>query len=122
MTRLEQIRQEAQQIQGYLEITVSGGISEMLERVETLGIYYARSGVMLAEVVSMRDAEIARVFRDEKEAIVGLSPTLAGKLIKGATAELNGLEKWIDRINAACSKQCDNLRTLISFEKERMKL
>lgn len=122
MTRLEQIRQEAQQIQGYLEITVSGGVPEMLERVETLGIYYARSGVMLAEVVSMRDAEIARVFRDEKEAIVGLSPTLAGKLIKGATAELNGLEKWIDRINAACSKQCDNLRTLISFEKERMKL
>lgn len=120
MTRIEQIRQEAQQIQSYLEITISGGTSEMLERVETLGIYYARSGQLHAEVVGMHDAAIAKVFRDEKDVIVGLPPTLANKLLKGATAELNSLENWLDRINAACSKQADNLRTLISFEKQRM--
>lgn len=94
----------------------------MLERVETLGIYYARSGQLHAEVVGMHDAAIAKVFRDEKDVIVGLSPTLANKLLKGATAELNSLENWLDRINAACSKQSDNLRTLISFEKQRMML
>lgn len=86
MTRIEEIRKEAEQIQGYLEITVSDGITEMMERLETLGIYYARSGALHAEVIGLRDSATAKVFRDEKEVIVGLSPTLAGKLIKGATA------------------------------------
>lgn len=122
MTRIEEIRREAEQIQGYLEITVSDGINEMMERLETLGIYYARSGALHSEVIGLRDSATAKVFRDEKDVIVGLSPTIAGKLIKGATAELNSLENWLDRINAGCSKQCDNLRTLISYEKERMRL
>lgn len=122
MTRTDEIRQEARQIQSYLEITISGGIAEMLERIETLGIYYARSGELHAEVVGMHDSAIAKVFREETDIIQSLSPTLANKLLKGATAELNSLENWLDRINAACCKQCDNLRTLISFEKQRMNL
>jgi hypothetical protein len=51
-----------------------------------------------------------------------ISPALGQKMLKGATAELNALERWIDRINAACSKQCDNLRTLISYEKQRSQI
>lgn len=63
-----------------------------------------------------------RLFHDEKETILSLSPSLANKLIGSASSELNALEKWLDRINAACKHQCDNLRTMISFEKERMRL
>lgn len=122
MSRIDEIRKEAQTIQGYLEITISDGINEMTERLETLGIYYARSGALQAEVVGLRDSAIAKVFHDQSEVILKLSPTLAAKLIKGATADLNALEKWLDRINATCSKQSDNLRTLISFEKQRMLL
>lgn len=122
MTRTEEIRREAQQIQSYLEITVSDGINEMIDRLESLGIYYARSGALHAEVVGLRDSAIAKVFRDEKDVIVELPATLAGKIIKGATADLNSLENWLDRINASCSKQCDSLRTMISYEKERMRL
>lgn len=122
MSRIEEIHKEARMIQDYLEITLSDGINEMTDRLETLGIYYARSGALQAEVVGLRDSSTAKVFHDQSEVIVKLSPTLAAKLIKGATADLNALEKWLDRINAACSKQADNLRTLISFEKQRMML
>lgn len=65
---------------------------------------------------------VAKLFHDEKETILSLSPSLANKLIGSAPSELNALEKWLDRINAACKHQCDNLRTMISFEKERMRL
>lgn len=118
MTRIDEIRREAEQIQEYLEITISDGVNEMMDRLETLGIYYARSGALHSEVVGLRDTAVAKVFHDDKEAILSLSPSLAGKLITGHTSELNRLEKWLDRINASCKAQCDNLRTLISFEKE----
>ena len=91
----------------------------MMERLETLGIYYARSGSLHSEVIGIRDAAVAKVFHDEKEAILSLPRSLTSKLVASHTSELNGLENWLDRINASCKAQCDNLRTLISFEKER---
>ena len=97
-------------------------INAMVGRLDQLGVYYARSGELLSEVVGMRDAAIAKLFHDEREVIMNLSPSLAAKLVNSASHELNALEKWLDRINAACKHQCDNLRTMISYEKERMKL
>ena len=82
----------------------------------------SRSGELLSEVVGMRDAAVARLFHDEKETIISLSPSLATKLVNSSASELNALEKWLDRINASCKHQCDNLRTMISYEKERLKL
>lgn len=122
MTRIEQIRREARDIQNLLECTTFSDIDSMVGRLDQLGVYYARSGALLSEVVGMRDAAVAKLFHDEKETILSLSPSLANKLIGSASSELNALEKWLDRINAACKHQCDNLRTMISFEKERMRL
>lgn len=120
MSRLEELKREAQAMQSYLEINVGGGdINELMERLDTLGVYYARSGAMHAEVVGLIDSAIAKAMGDNMELISKLPASLVQKYIKGATAELNGLERWVDRINASCSKQCDNLRTIISFEKSR---
>ena len=122
MTRIEQIRREARDNQNLLECTTFSDIDSMVGRLDQLGVYYARSGALLSEVVGMRDAAVAKLFHDEKETILSLSPSLANKLIGSASSELNALEKWLDRINAACKHQCDNLRTMISFEKERVRL
>lgn len=122
MQRIEQIRKEARNIQTALECMNNPNIEAMIERLDQLGVYYARSGELLSEVVGMRDAAVARLFHDEKETIISLSPSLATKLVNSSAAELNALEKWLDRINAACKHQCDNLRTMISYEKERLKL
>lgn len=119
MTRIEQIRREAKTIQELLECPRSTDIDSMMGRLDQLGVYYARSGELLSEVTGMRDAAVVKLFHDEKEAILSLSPSLANKLIVSASSELNALEKWLDRINAACKHQCDNLRTMISFEKGR---
>lgn len=123
MSRIDELKREAEAMQSYLEINVGGGdINELMERLDTLGVYYARSGAIHAEVVGLIDSAIAKAMGDNMELISKLPASLVQKFIKGATAELNGLERWIDRINASCSKQCDNLRTLISYEKSRANL
>ena len=122
MTRIEQIRKEAGDIQSLLECLNDADINAMIGRFDQLGVYYARSGELLSEVTGLRDTAVAQFFHDEREAVLSLSPSLAAKLVNSATAELNALEKWLDRINAACKHQCDNLRTMISYEKERMRL
>lgn len=120
MSRIEELKREAQAMQAYLEVNVGGGnIDEYMDRLDTLGVYYARSGAIHAEVVGLIDSAIAKFMGENIELLGKISPSLGQKMLKGATAELNALERWIDRINAACSKQCDNLRTLISYEKAR---
>lgn len=110
-------------MQSYLEVNVGGAeVNELLDRLDQLGVYYARSGAIHAEVVGLIDSAIAKAMGDNMELISKLPASLVQKYIKGATAELNGLERWVDRINASCNKQCDNLRTLISYEKSRATL
>lgn len=123
MSRIEELKREAQAMQSYLEVNVGGGdANELMDRLDTLGVYYARSGAMHAEVVGLVDSATAKFMGDNIELLGKISPSLGQKMLKGATAELNALERWIDRINASCSKQCDNLRTLISYEKSRLNL
>lgn len=123
MARIDEIKREAQAMQAYLEVNVGGGdVEQYIERLDTLGVYYARSGALHAEVVGLIDSAIAKSMGDNMELIATLPASLVQKYIKGATADLNALERWIDRINAACNKQCDNLRTLISYEKQRAQI
>lgn len=123
MSRIDELKREAQAMQSYLEVNVGGGdANELMDRLDTLGVYYARSGAMHAEVVGLIDSAIAKFMGENIEFLGKISPSLGQKMLKGATAELNALERWIDRINASCSKQCDNLRTLISYEKSRLNL
>lgn len=123
MARIDELKREAQAMQAYLEVNVGGGnVDEYIDRLDTLGVYYARSGAIHAEVVGLIDSAIAKFMGENIEILGHISPSLGQKMLKGATAELNALERWIDRINAACSKQCDNLRTLISYEKQRAQL
>lgn len=123
MARLDELQREADIIQGYLEVNIGGSdVNELMLRLDQLGVYYARSGAMHAEVVGLIDSETAKFMTANTDTITSLSPSLVKTLIKGATADLNALERKLERINAACSKQCDNLRTLISYEKARAQL
>lgn len=56
MARIDELKREAQAMQAYLEVNVGGGdINEYIDRLDTLGVYYARSGAMHAEVVGLID-------------------------------------------------------------------
>ena len=60
MTRIEQIRKEAEDIQSMLEcLNDMADINAMLGRLDQLGVYYVRSKELLTEVGAMRDAAMA---------------------------------------------------------------
>lgn len=123
MTRIEQLKREASIIQDFLEVNAGGyDIDALMIRLDQLGVYYARSGAMHAEVLGLKGSKIAEWQNANKELLISLAPSIVKDLMKGATAEYDAFENHLDRINAACSKQCDNLRTLISYEKQRAQL
>ena len=91
MARIDELRREAEAMQAYLEVNIGGSdINEYIDRLDTLGVYYARSGAMHAEVVGLIDSAIAKAMGDNMELIAKLPASLVQKFIKGATAELNG--------------------------------
>ncbi len=119
------LKEEATEIQKYLEITCSNDPTEIQERISTLSVYMARSGEMLAQ--AKRDynkktsSEIANtIVKIAKEQF--LSATAQNALVKSIAEDEQFLVDWIERIHRVCTHQMDGLRTLLSYEKEQLRL
>ena len=122
VNRLKPLYREAHDMQQYLGAPYSGEINVLLERLSTLNVYMARSGEMLAEAVFLQEEAINRAFEENKERIDCMAATVTNKYLTSCCRHENRLVKWLDRINATCKHQSDNLRTQISFVKEQLSL
>jgi len=125
MTRYEEIEEEARKIQSYLEIDCSDNVDEIAERLKTLNVYQARSGFMLAEVQKMyrqkRASEISEIIVSiAKENY--LSAKAQNALVDSMAQDEAFLVDWLDRINATCKHQQDALRSILSYERENLRL
>lgn len=125
MTRYEQIEKEAQEIQSYLEIECSDNPEEILERLKRINVYQARSGYMLAEAKKKyrqkRASEISEmIIAIAKENY--LSAKAQNALVESIAQDEAYLVDWLERVNATCSHQQDVLRSILSFEKENLRL
>ncbi len=119
---IKDIEQEAKAIQDYLEITCSDNPVEMVERLSILNVYMARTGVLLADAIRIRDMAMNGIYEREFDRINNMKPSVASKYIESCTAEENRLVVWLDRLNKACTHHSENLRTMISFAKQQMDL
>lgn len=122
---IEGIRNEAQQIQEFLEITMSDNPQEVIERGNDLQVYMARTGKLLADAKYMLNEQkrhetmdIIRDFIIDQK----LSAKVQNALIDGLCKEEQYLVDWIDRLNAACTHQLDWCRSVNSKNKEEMRL
>lgn len=122
---IEGIRNEAQQIQEFLEITMSDNPQEVIERGNDLQVYMARTGKLLADAKYMLNEQkrhetmdIIRDFIIDQK----LSAKVQNALIDGLYREEQYLVDWIDRLNAACTHQLDWCRSVNSKNKEEMRL
>lgn len=122
---IEGIRNEAQQIQEFLEITISDNPQEVIERGNDLQVYMARTGKLLADAKYMLNEQkrhetmdIIRDFIIDQK----LSAKVQNALIDGLCKEEQYLVDWIDRLNAACTHQLDWCRSVNSKNKEEMRL
>jgi len=117
--------EEIQQIQSYLEITCSDNPDEVTQRIRELSAYLARTAFLLQEAkYSLRRKKAS----DIGEIIISiakeqfLSAKAQNALVDSIAAEEHRLVDWLDRLNAACTHQIDALRSLLSYEKEQLRL
>lgn len=121
MTLLE----EANAIQSYLEIECSGATEEIINRINSISVYMARSGEMLAQAKRLLKIKQRGDIQDVIMTIAKegfLCASLQKVLLDSYCEDEAFLVDLLDRINATCKHQNDALRSLLSFEKESLRM
>jgi len=125
ITPVEDLIKEANKLQHYVEITVGDDPNEWKERGSTLCEYMARSAKCLADA-KYHLSEKKKTFiihtlgRMMNE--IGYSAGTQRELIASSCGDLERLVTWYERLNRTITHQVDWIRTLISREKEEMKM
>lgn len=119
------MEQEINEISDYLNITCSNNPQEIQERISVIMVYMMRTGEMLADAKKIlrrkKSDEIQNtIIRIAKENC--LSAKVQNALLDSIAENEAFLVDRLDRLNASCTHQLDALRTLLSFEKESLRL
>ncbi|MBT9923457.1 hypothetical protein [Bacteroides uniformis] len=119
------MEQEIKEISDYLNITCSNNPQEIQERISTIMVYMMRTGEMLADAKKMlrrkKSDEIQNtIIQIAKENC--LSAKIQNALLESIAEDETFLVDRLDRLNASCVHQLDALRTLLSYEKEALRL
>ena len=119
------MEQEINEISDYLNITCSNNPQEIQERISVIMVYMMRTGEMLADAKKTlrrkKSDEIQNtIIRIAKENC--LSAKVQNALLDSIAEDEAFLVDRLDRLNASCTHQLDALRTLLSFEKESLRL
>ena len=122
ISNIEKLFNECDEIQALLEIPVSDDMNELIEHGNKLIIELARTGKMLSDAKYLQDQainkSIIQILKDNKN----ISPSIAKQLIDSSTEKENYLVSWCDRLNRSCTHQLDWIRSVVSKNKEEMKL
>lgn len=119
------LQEEAQQIQEYLDTTCSVNPEEVLERIRAIMPYISRTAFMLAEAKKAlrrkKASEISNtIINIAKEQC--LSAKVQNTLIDSIAEEEAYLVDWLERLNAAATHQVDALRSILSYERENLRI
>ena len=125
ITPYNEIAKESEQIQSFCEITPGDNPQEIAERIADLGVYIARTGKMLADAKYWLNQK-------KKDETVELITTLISKdklsakvqnaLIESICKDEQYLVDWIERLNRTCIHQNEAMRSLLSYEKENLRI
>lgn len=119
------IIEEAQQIQSYLDTTCSENPEEVLERIRVIMPYISRTAFMLAEAKKALRAKKSDEIQAQICEIVNLqflSAKVQNALLDSIAKEEAYLVDWLERLNAAATHQVDALRSILSYERESLRL
>ena len=122
---IEGIRNEAQQILEFLEITMSDNPQKVIERGNVLQVYMARTGKLLADAkYILNDQKRHETMDIIRDFIIDqkLSAKVQNALIDGLCKEEQYLVDWCDRLNRTATHQLEWCRTVISKAKAEMAL
>lgn len=115
-----QIKTELQDMQAFLEIEMSEDVTEAVLRGNTLSVYMARSGKLLADAKIHHDRKLRSDIVEQIKSINSMAPSVAVKFTNTLVENESYLVNWATRLNAACTHQLDWCRTIISKAKAEM--
>ncbi len=119
------LQEEAKQISDYLQITCQNNPQEIQQRIADTMVYVARTGEMLATAKQMLRRRKSEEIQNTIISIAKencLSAKVQNALLDSIAEEEAFLVDTLDRLNAAATHQLDALRTLLSYEREGMRL
>lgn len=119
------LQEEAKQISDYLQITCQNNPQEIQQRIADTMVYVARTGEMLATAKRMLRRRKSEEIQNTILTIARencLSAKVQNALLDSIAEEEAFLVDTLDRLNAAATHQLDALRTLLSYEREGMRL
>ena len=115
INNLEELEEQAQMIDDFLNITCSEDPNECVERGLDLMAYLARTSKMLADAKFHKDNAIKDSILNEVK--LEYPASIMKQLIDSTCKRENYLVNWIDRLNSTVVHQLDFLRTVISKAK-----
>jgi len=123
ITPFDKLLQEAEVIQQFAEITMSGEMDEAVARGNDLQVYMARTGAMLADAKywlnTSRKSEAVKAIAKILKA-GALSAGVQNAMIDGVCENEQRLVDTLDRLNRTCTHQLDWCRTIVSKGKAEM--
>ena len=119
---LEKIQAQAAVMQAFMEAKPTDDPTILVERLAQANAYLALSGKLLADAKHLQNDQMTRLWNAKGDAFAKLGTTLAQKLLVAYCKDESYLVDWLDRINRGLVHSSDNLRTLISFAKENMRM
>lgn len=114
------LEKEADRIQQFAENCASDDVNILVNKLNDLNHYLARTAVMLTEAKmihdkAMLDTYLAYDFEKMPASVVN-------KMVASMCGESSKLVTWVERLNRALVHIGENMRTQISFNKEQLKL
>ena len=117
---LNVIKGLAENIQAFLEITVSDNPEEVTDRGHDLTVYLAQTAKMLADAkYHLSKAKKGSILRNQTKP---LSPTIMRELVNSDTEDESYIVNWVERLNRACTHELDWLRSVLSKMKEELRM
>lgn len=119
------LQEEAKQISDYLQITCQNNPQEIQQRIADTMVYVARTGEMLATAKQMLRRRKSEEIQNTIISIAKencLSAKVQNALLDSIAEEEAFLVDTLDRLNASATHQLDALRTLLSYEREGLRL
>ena len=119
------LQEEAKQISDSLQSTCQNNPQEIQQRIADTMVYVARTGEMLATAKQMLRRRKSEEIQNTIISIAKencLSAKVQNALLDSIAEEEAFLVDTLDRLNAAATHQLDALRTLLSYEREGLRL
>lgn len=119
---IERLTREAAEVQAFLTLPPTEVADVLAERLGMCNVYIASTGRMLAEAKALLDSATVDAFEKFGGKVEKLGAQMGGKILLAFCKDESFLCNWIERENRALVHQADNLRTLISYAKENMRM